>query len=391
MPYLFTYSLSYILCFLGEKSKNKIASYLFLILSVFCVSFLAGMRDYTIGVDTVSYTKFFFETVNSFSSFRAFYQHYIFSYEPGFIIWGYLIHLISDEYNCFLFMTACVIYGFVMCSLRYYKNFCSISMAWLFFITFSCTEALNITRQYMAMSIAVWAFHYLTEKKYLKYFLWTLIAMSFHVSAVISFIVMIIYLIIKRNNKFVTRFGVISAFLLLILGFEIIVSIFSRIGFIANKLSFYINGAHYSFQINPFIIRVPFIMILLLSRKSFREKNHIFSYGHDILKHHKLTMGEKNYFQINKLNADFMVVLLFVEMIICQMRGINVGFYRMTGFFYVFKFVSYSRVIYTKKGIDKIVIYLFAYMYIITVFVYWTVILNSGHIYPYTSEILNIK
>lgn len=388
MPYLVTYSLSYILCGLGEKcQKYKVLSNILISLAVLCVAFLAGMRDYTIGVDTESYTKWFFCNAGQFRSFTAFYDHYSDAYEVGFALWTYMISKVSDSYNVFLFLTACVIYGFSMCAIHYYRNVCSISLVWLFFIFLTCTEALNITRQYMAMAIVIWAFHYVEEKKILRYIIWTIIAISFHVSAVFSVVIIIIYFILQKKNTAVNRAIIVGGFCFLIIGYGLIVDVFSHIGFIADKLAIYTKGASYSFQLNPLLIRLPYSMLILLERSAFSRESRTNIISKKLL----LADNSNSYFQINKENADFLIVLLFVEMMLCQMRGINVGFYRMTGFFYIFKFVSYSRIVSMKSSGAKPIFYLVTYAYILVIFVYWTIILKSGHIYPYTSEILNIK
>ena len=59
--YLFAFSLSFIFAHLARKSgrsRGNIAFWVFSGLSIFCLVLIAGLRDYSIGIDVKNYLEF---------------------------------------------------------------------------------------------------------------------------------------------------------------------------------------------------------------------------------------------------------------------------------------------------------------------------------------------
>jgi len=388
--YLGTFFISFLLCWCGEKiikrTPNKGLGIILLVLSVLLVSILAGLRDKTIGSDTFAYTTYFAEWVKRFHSFRDFMKFYSTAYEPGFNIFGFIITKIFNyNYHWFLFCCALVIYGFVMRTFYYYSSICSLSMAWMFFLMLNCTEALNITRQYMAMAIAIYAFIYAYENKNGRFFLWTLIAMSFHVSAVINFFIFYVYKRIKRNNTRRFRITIVIALVAALLLTTVIFRILALFPFIASKIEG-MSSTGFSLQLNPLLIRLPFLILLLVDRVRFDDM--------------RGESGEVNAACYTPLKGtiipdaplgEFFIFMVVMEMIIAQFRMVSDTLYRLVTFFMAVRYVSYSRVVNVSPLIgNRTILKIFTYIFMIVIFVYWTVILKSANIYPYTSEILGI-
>lgn len=388
--YLGTFFLSFLLCWAGEKiikqSPNKNLGIIFLILSVLVVCILAGLRDKTVGSDTFAYTTYFVEWAKKFHSFRGFMKFYNTAYEPGFNLFGFVIAKIFNyNYHWFLFCCALVIYGFVMRTFYYYSSICSMSMAWMFFLMLNCTEALNITRQYMALAIATYAFIFAYENKNRNFFLWTLIAISFHVSAVINFFVFFVYKRMKKNNT--RRFKIITTTILVasILLANVIFRLLSIIPFISTKIAGMISTG-FDFQMNPFLIRLPFLILLLVDRLRFDDMRN--------------NSGRVNATCYTPLKGtivpdaslgEFFIFMTFMEMIVAQYRMVSESLYRLVVFFMAVRYVSYSRIVNVSPLTgNRTILKIFSYIFMFVVFVYWTAGINSGLIYPYTSEILGI-
>ena len=380
-PYLITFFSSFCLCWIGETNlkryNKKWVSYPFIWASVLIVAILAGLRDYSIGSDTFSYTLYFIDYGSRFSSLQKFMAFFGSVYEPGFNIMGYFVGLIfNHDGHWFLFWCAIVIYGFMMKAFWYYKDYCSVSLAWLFFLMLDCTQSLNIIRQYMAVAIASYAFCSALDGKYKKYVLLTIIAASFHYSAIFSFIILFIIWGLKKNNTFHYKMLTVILTTIITAGFVVFIRVLESFGgFIGAKIAMGLESKTFMFQLNPFLIRLPFLVIVLLNRRRLVDP-----YDRRISEDNSTTYG------------DALALLLIVELILSQLRGFSDAAYRLTSYLLVFKYVIYSHVIELPDyRANKIVKRILAISYMLVIFIYWVVIIKSAHIYPYTSEILGIR
>jgi len=374
LPYIITFGLSGIFCLIAEDNSHKYrprTARLFFFLAVLVASILAGCRDISVGPDTISYTTYFFDHIGTnFTNFKSCFLFYTQTYEPGFVIFEYVLSRIFSDSHWMLFWAAMIIYGFSLKSILKYKNQCSVSLVWILFLALTCTEVFNIIRQYMAMAIGMYGFTYAMERKYKRFIVLIIIAMSFHYGALIFIPIYYIYLYLK--NKGIPILIVVGAVMALIALPRL--TGLSSMGFIGMKVERYISDEGFQFQINPFLIRLPFLIYILFQRRLFVN-------------------GEKEpYYQIfeRKHEGEFFVLLLIIELIFSQARGINTILYRFTSFFVFFKFIAYSRIVCLQKGTNRIVMKTILWIYIGIIFVYWVAIVNSG-IYPYTSELLWIR
>lgn len=374
LPYIITFGLSYIFCLIAEDNSHKYrprSARLFFFLAVLVVSILAGCRDISVGPDTISYTTYFFDHIGTnFTDFKSCLLFYTQAYEPGFVIFEYVLSRIFSDSHWMLFWAAMIIYGFSLKSILKYKNQCSVSLVWILFLALTCTEVFNIIRQYMAMAIGMYGFTYAMERKYKRFIVLIIIAMSFHYGALIFIPIYFIYLYLK--NKGIPILIVVGAVMALIALPRL--TGLSSMGFIGMKVERYISDEGFQFQINPFLVRLPFLIYILFQRRFFVN-------------------GEKEpYYQMfeRKQEGEFFVLLLIIELIFSQARGINTILYRFTSFFVFFKFIAYSRIVCLQKGTNRMVMKTILWIYIGIIFVYWVAIVDSG-IYPYTSEILGIR
>ena len=377
IPYIITFGLSYMFCFVAEDSLHKyryMEARIFFFFAVLVVAILAGCRDVSVGPDTISYTTYFFDYIRkSFYDFESLFLFYALAYEPGFIVFVYALSEIFNDSHWLLFWSAMIIYGFSLKTILKYKNQCSVSLVWILFLTLTCTEAFNIIRQYMAMAIGMYAFTYAMDRKYKMFFFWFFIAVSFHYGALIYIPIYLIYQYLNGKDIAVKALVVISVVLLFLILLPKMIGI-GDFGLIGMKMGYYANDGDFLFQVNPFLTRLLFIILIMCWRRLFID-------------------GEKQpyYYMFERNNeGEFFILLLVVELILSQARGINVVFYRFTSLLVLFKFIAYSRMVCLLSRNNKYIMQMIMLGYISITFVYWVVILNSG-IYPYTSKLLGIE
>lgn len=362
---------------LAKKSYTRFARIL-LVLSVLVVAILAGLRDAEVGSDTISYTTHYIEYGRRFRTLKSFMKFFGSAYEPGFNLFGYVIGTVfHHSSNWFMFWCAVVIYGFTLKTFYYYRNNCSMSMAWLFFLMLNCTEALNITRNYMALAIAAYAWCAVFDKHFKKFAVFTVIAMTFHVSAAFNFILYLIYKGLQKKNTFGFKIAVTAAAITGCFSYAYLFRILSVFSFIGQKVDGFTDYTSFHLQINPLLIRLPFLILILLHRRKFCNSN--------------LIKTDGNSEEIDVF-GDFCFLIIIIELILSQMRAFGTTLYRIITYMAVLKYVSYSKVLdLSSFRINRTFMRFLAYAYIIVVFVYWVGILDSGHIYPYQSAILGIK
>lgn len=377
LPYITTFGISYILCSMAEyslhRNRKRRAALLFF-LAVLVVSLLAGCRDISVGADTISYTTHFFDyIIESSADFSSCFLFFTQAYEPGFVVFEYIFSQIFNDSHWLLFWVAMIIYGFTLKSLLKYKNQCSVSFVWILFLTLTCTEAFNIIRQYMAMAIGMYGFTCAMEKKYKRFIVWIVLAMSFHYGALIYIFIYLIYLFMKNKGVGVKPVVIVLSTIFALLLLPEVTKLFN-FGLISMKIAQYTTGGEYSFQANPFLIRLPYLVFILFWGRLFINGE----------RGPNLHMFER------KGEGEFFIMLLIIELIFSQARGINVALYRFTSFLVFFKLIAYSRIVYLQKGINRMVLQAITWIYMGIILVYWVAVLDSGRTYPYTSEILGI-
>lgn len=378
--YLVTFSISYFLCLWGEKylknNRNIKCAKFLLFLSVMIVAVVAGLRSNSVGSDTISYTTYYIEYGSRFHTLRDF-MNFFTVFEPGFNLFSYIIgYVFNHSSHWFLFWCAIVIYGFTMMAFYFYRKNCSISVAWLLFLMINCTEALNITRHYMALALTAYAFTFAFRNNSKKFFVWTILAMTFHISAVMNFILYFIYKGLQKFNTWWYKLFIILGTGIVSLLFPYLFRLLSSVAFIETKAEGYLNFAQFSIQLNPLLIRIPFLVLLLINKRSFCRAS---------------LVKENEEKDKTDVFGEFCFLMIIIELLLSQLRGFGETFYRLVTYATVLKYVSYSKLINMSSfKINKAAKYVFTYAFIILVFWYWVVVLNSGHIYPYSSDVLGL-
>jgi len=173
--------------------KTRQTSLVFLIAVTFQLIFINGLRAYTIGVDTRRYQNHFYN-VNDLSSIQEFLNH---SNEIGYKILQKFVGIFHENFNFFLLIVAIIVFFSLLFYIkRYSKDYL---LSYILFITLGLYNfTFSGIRQSLAISMGLIAFHYAVKKNLKLFTLFLLIAMSFHVSAIV-----LIPIYVLVNVKFV--------------------------------------------------------------------------------------------------------------------------------------------------------------------------------------------
>ena len=372
--YILGFFASGIFCLQGERKLdyNRKLSTIYFIITVICVSAIAGLRDYTIGTDIATYGNYLFNAALK----NTHLVNYIKSYPEIdflYLVLNYVISRFFDNAHWLYFIIGLLIYGFTLKGIIYYRRKISISMGWLCFLFIFYGDTLNAMRQFIAMAIVFWGFHYALEKKYKKYIIVVLLATLFHNTAIISFGIFGIYFILQKKNTLMVRIWLVFCSSAVFMLYSQMLNIFIQIGILNDRFTRYIDGDG-GFQLNPLLIRLPFFILIFLYYKKFckYETSKTDNLGSDA-------------------DCVFIVIMLLIEIITAQMRAILPVLYRISFYFGYFKVVGYSRVQRIMKGNQKLFMGAVLIIYLLVLWIYQNVFQGNNDIYPYTSEILGLK
>lgn len=183
-----------------KKGAGNVA----LILSIIPLIILAGLRDGTIGTDTLLYPYGVWRSAcrsHNFNQLMNMTEGYV---ETGYLLEAYIISRFSNIFNVFLTVTHIIILGSIVFAFKLTRiNF---TYALFMFMMIYFNNSLNITRQSIALAFCLISFAYmLNSPKWLPTFLTILIAYQFHHSAALFLIIPTFYIIIKRSQNFMNK------------------------------------------------------------------------------------------------------------------------------------------------------------------------------------------
>ena len=195
--------------YIAEKTNKKI----WILFTVFFLSFLVGFRAETIGTDTHVYYSEFRRLLGQVSELP-------FKNEPSFSLIAILfVKIFKNVESIFIF------YGFftnalIISRLWAFRNKGSFALMVLFYTCVYYPQNMNIMRQYASLAICFYATKFLDKKRYPLYVFLILIATTFHLSSIVALFALVIHYWINNNST--KRRGtviIISIFLLPIIIF----------------------------------------------------------------------------------------------------------------------------------------------------------------------------
>ncbi len=235
--------------------------------------FLASVR-YDVGFDYFQYTLAYEDAAgcNSLKELFKLQERY----EPGYILFEYLFSRIAPSYEAFLFIHAFIVsILFVIPLIFYSKNIYISAVLYVMLNTYAIS--LNFSRQIIAMAILFAGFGLLQKKKYLRYALVILLAMSFHLSSAVMFLLLALCFI--KPNKYM-YLGLFSACMVLALFSSKIIDAFCKV---VEKYGYYIDTLYLKMNGSEKEVSIFFILSLLIviiyfftSWRSDSENSHLY-------------------------------------------------------------------------------------------------------------------
>ncbi|WP_280115306.1 EpsG family protein [Flavobacterium fluviatile] len=218
-------------------STEKIISICCLVIMIL----IGGFRD-GIGWDYKSYTHWYLEGTRDNNV------------EFGFLAIMKAFRFFKLDITFLFFFFSFFTYLFAYLGIRKYTNKSSLPLVLYFMIPVLFLYSFTYIRQFLSVAIAFYAFSFLLEKKYWRYFLLMLLGISIHYSCLIPFVVFMA--VFKWGEIIKIRH------LYLLMGISFVIS---QIGII-HLLSFLFKDSHYLFYVSSkFAVPVPLMKLVVLN------------------------------------------------------------------------------------------------------------------------------
>ncbi len=214
--------------YLYQKSQSVSRQRLFIFLS-FIIPFLFLALRYDIGQDYQNYVAYFHRIASGELILK----------EPSYLLINKIIAKFGLDVQ-WLF----VIFGFIFMFFAYKsipKEVFAVGL-FIFISTIYLLDGFSLIRQGVAVAMMFYGIRYVIEQKFLKYFILSLIAMSFHTLS--GFIFLISYPIIIRQYNRWLLLGILSAIYLIVVKTDIIFNIMSFTVSLFPKYSWYLNSEY---------------------------------------------------------------------------------------------------------------------------------------------------
>lgn len=376
--YFGTFFLSTFFLFIAEKTRSPYRK-IIIAIGLLIPIMLAGMRKIGIGTDTEVYVNVLYEAAHSSSGFfdylgqevySSFQMKPVTSWEIGYNLLVYISTKITNSYQGVLFATHLLTIAFVYKGLEKLEANFSRAFAMLIFYFMFYASSLNLMRQWIAISIIFYGFHFIQDGKTKKYLFCVILAMLFHNSAIIGIIIWLIYYFFenfnserelaiggKRLDSNLNNLIIFSIVCLaFLLGISIVANILGSINAVfARYARLYISG---NVQLMPMQIirRLPIILLLIINWK-------------------RLNSIEKN--------TPFFYAMVVLDVAISQLGSLTSQSSRMGYFFSVFEIIILTELTCKRKRDWKILYGVVLIMYCAMSFYYDNVLMGRSEIVPY--------
>ncbi len=209
-------SFAVLTAYIAEKTKKRI----WILFTIFFLSFLVGFRANSVGTDTGLYYNVFNRLLNSVRELP-------FKEEPGFSLTAiFLVKIFKNVESVFIF------FGFftnalIISRLWSFKNKGSFTLMVLFYTCVFYPQNMNIMRQYSSLAICFYATKFLDKKRYPLYVFLILIATTFHLSSVVALFPLAIHYWIDNKSTVKRGLVFITCLILAPIFLYVLISIFN--------------------------------------------------------------------------------------------------------------------------------------------------------------------
>lgn len=281
LPYLTTFVFSLLSLYFSSKTTNKVSKVFFNLIAVFVPALLAGLRDPSIGTDTLLYPLPIYKEASMAHSLSQLLFWESDNVESAYVIIAYISVHIINSFNFFLFIIAFI----TMTGVFWGAKVSKVNIIWLFFLFFFMyfNTTLNTQRQAMALAMCLPCITYMTKKRYLMTATTFTFAFCLHHSAILFVSAIALYYFIERMpnffNKTVTKLLFIIFIVVILASFSAILPDLVGFGLEEKYVERYGSSDEYGSNVPMSLIALNvfnLIVFKFISHKYSNDTIHIF-------------------------------------------------------------------------------------------------------------------
>lgn len=375
-PYIICFSVSILSTYLASnlrytvsRSHANIINIMFAAIAIFCPCYLAAVRDSTIGYDVALYGDSLLESATRVSDLASYLRLY--NTEKLYLVLTYIVANYGNRYIYYFILQFLVVAPFYMALQRGESK----KHAWLGMLLYYCwifPLSLNILRQAIAISIVIWGYRYMHERKLIKYTIVVIVAMGFHITAILGLSIYFIHVLTVSKpfgetswiRKKLANYGKLAKFLIVLLilvGFIFSTSIISLITSSTGRFIFATSSNEGGWEWKNLLIMGSLVLILLPIASRTREKE-----------------------------IHFLFFLICIGTIVYQLKFVEAQLYRISLYYTGHMILAIPIFIECSKVKERKLIGIL--VTVISVFNFWIyIVIYLWHsVYPYTSQYLGI-
>jgi len=312
---------------------------------------LIATKRYGIGTDYFSYKAIY----DNYSRVE-FIPFTKLSIEYGFYLINYLASQVFNGFYGVLFLSSLITLSFIFLAIN--KFIYQISITFALFITYFVfyPPMLNAIRQMIAVAIAMYSYHFIIERKLLKYIFCIIIASFFHYTALICIPFYLLGIKTGKGILVVKRTIFYFFCIIIVIALPILLGKITNIAYFNYYMNLYNIGSNAK-VLNQIILRLPvMIPIIIFSQKLIKADN----------------------------RYEFYFMLFFIELIFIFLgsyypRGIRLAYYTMPT--QIILIPAIIRNIYDKR--QKILVSLYFIIWYVIYFLYIFMFKGNDGIFPY--------
>lgn len=361
MIYLICFAASSLFIFISERKKGVLHRFCLLI-GILIPVILAALRSYDVGTDIFLYARQVFDSARDGESLEWMgWWNRTYGVEYGYLFLNYVVSRFTDKYAWQFFFVELFIMVFIYKAFLYFKENVtegiSISYMFLMYYLLMYNESLNLMRQSMAVAVTAYGFRYVYERKPLQYVSIVLLAMQFHITALLAVFIYPLYILVCVKRKYFVVYILLPLSVCSGMVLGRLIGIITNTGLFGDKfLKYFKEGFDSVFSVNQFVIRFPFIILFLYMAVKHKRKREY---------------------------RNLMASILVLDLAFAELRGIEETLYRLSLYFSVYKCVMYPEVTGFFCIKNKQTVKLFLLAFGLGLWYYQIVLMNNGQTYPY--------
>lgn len=374
--YLLSFAVSLMLIAFSEKRRKEYFIF-FSVIALLIPCLLAGFRAETVGTDVLVYVKPMVEAAKNADGFKDYWNSswfsvwrdkFVYEHEIGFAALVFAVTKLTGSLPMVLFAIQAVTVVPIFAALAKNRKNAPVWPGMLVYYLLYYNSTLNMMRQWMAMGLLLLAFRMLSDKRYGWCAVWTLLAITFHYSAIIVFPVYFVWWALKLFSKRTFKQGdiqlsskMVVVILIFCVGFvvitnlDLVLRLMVAAGF--GRFSNYLTGNGISLLLSQIILRLPVLGVSLFTWKKLKNAT---------------------------TDAYFFLTMILLDLLASQISSITAYAFRIAFYFAIYAILAVPYLFkYQKTHFEKTVVALLLGGFFCVYWYYTYVHLGSHQTVPY--------